>query len=398
MKSEQCLNIEIQNLKPSRNGYKQKHEQLLQAYNGEIKLVDCKGEWIISGLSPKDMGWCGSRKIQRYDLHIKLENEENPKLKWSHYVYVVIWENDDITHIKQRLKSYIGYMPQPKTMKSIFNLIEEMIKGWKEQDLWYATQDKVATYAKIEDLKRLLIERYQHEEMQREEERIRYRRTPTWLLYLTKEEEEDLKEYQRILNERYYLDLTESYGSSHGYIGLETFSKEVTSSLHQIDQERKRVEEDNRKERLAILLDTEPAIRKLVSHYLQAKKEAKNDGVYDVSIQMVNRLYGYSLKETDYYKKYHQLTESYLHPYDLTIWDVSYMGREAILKEEILPPTPSQHERKRRFYYGDRVLIDGKGKKVKKVGVKYLYVETERNPILLNNAVPYITVSNQKIG
>jgi len=371
--------------KPSRTAYQDRFHHL-HKLNEELVFTDSKGQWKISGLSPKDIGRSGNQWEQRYELYLRLINEDNPKLRWSYTVYVTVWENDGIEELKKTIKSYTGYIPQPKTLKAIYGMTQEMIKAWKEQDLWYQMQDKHVASMKKQALKELLIQRYKEGKEQREQE---YRNTPVWLMYLTKEEEVELKELQRILNGRYYLDETTSYGTSHGILGLQDFSKSVIEVLYQIDEERKREGERENKLRLSHLLETEPALRKLVAHYIQAKKEAKIYGVKDATIQLIHRLYGYTSNEKQYYQQYFEFSDAYLKPFNVSIWDLFAMAWEAERSKELLPPAPAHHERVKRFYYGDQVVIDGKEKKVKRVGVKYLYVEYERYPILLNRAEGY---------
>ena len=369
-------------LYPSRTAYQDRFG-CLHNVNGENVFIDNKGEWKVSGINPKDIGRCGNEKVQRYDLYLRLVNENNPKLRWTYTVNVMIWEDDGIDDLKKRIKSYTGYIPQPKTLKSIYELTQEMIQAWKEQDLWYQMQDKQVALRRKEELKELLIERYRNGQEQRERE---YRNTPVWLMHLTKAEEKELKELQRIINGRYYLDETTSYGTSHGILGLQEFASEVIQVLFQIDEERKRQAEREKNKRLSCLLETEPVLRKLVAHYIQAKKEARSHGMKDATIQLVHRLYGYTNNEKQYYEKYFEFSDAYLKPFDISIWDLYFMAWEAKKKNELLPPAPAFHERVKTYHYGDQLIIDGEQKMVKRVGVKYLYVEYGRNRISLRDA------------
>lgn len=373
--------------KPSKTAYQDKFSHL-HKLNEELTLADSKGKWQISGLSPKDIVHCGNEKVQRYELYLRLLNENNPKLRWTYTVYVAVWENDGIEELKRSIKSYTGYIPQPKTLKAIYQLTHEMILAWKEQDLWYQLQDKQRALRKKEQLKQLLIQRYKDGKEQRESER-RYRNVPVWLMYLTKEEEEELKGFQRIINGRYYLDETTSYGTAHGILGLQDFSSEVIKVLYQIDQERKRQSEMKNNQRLRELLETEPVLRKIVAHYIQAKKESSIYGVKDATIQLIHRLYGYSNNEKQYYQKYFEFSDAYLKPFSITIWDLYFMAWEAKKINELLPPAPANHQRSKKYHYGDQVMINGNPKMIKRVGMKYLYVENVRDRILLNKAEPY---------
>lgn len=382
---------------PSPTAYQDKFGNLHNLHEVMI-FTDCKGEWKISGLSPKDFGWNGDEKIQRYELCLKLQNDNKPQLRWTHFVYVVVWENDSIEEVKRMIKCYIGYTPQPKTMKSIYEVTQKMISAWKEQDTWYEMQDKELAETKKKGLMELLLQRYRREDLKREEERFRYRNTPTWLLYLTKEEEKELKELQRIINGRYYLDETQSYGYSHGILGLADFIKEATLAIKEIDEIRKQQEEKENNLRLTSLFEREPSLRKVVSHYIQAKKEATLYGVKEATIQLIHRLYGYTTNEKQYYVKYHEFMDVYLKPFDVSIWDLYYLVRVAVKEEEILPPAPAQHERFRNFHYGDQVLVDGRPKMVKRVGLKYLQIDQQREHLLLSQAEPYQKEKLKKIG
>lgn len=361
----------------------------------ETIFTDSKGQWKISGLLPKDMGWNGKEYVPRYELCMKLINEKIPKLVWTHFVYVTVWEHADMNELKRMIKAYIGYIPQPKTMKAIYELTQNMISAWKEQDLWYDIQDKAMAKSNIEELKMLLIERYRKGEEQRENYTYRYG-SPRWVHFLSETEERELKEYHRMINGRCYLNETMAHGS--GVMGLEQFSKEVNAMIHEIDKERSAKADQEKKEKLCYLLETNTLVRKLTSHYIQASKESKIYGVKDSMIQLVHRLYGYTTNEKNYYEKYNQLSNEYLKPCGITIWDLYYLARKTKENDEILPPATSPYAREKSYYYGDQLIIGEHQRMIKKVGTKYLYVEQGVGRITLHSARPYRDELLKRIG
>lgn len=197
---------------------------------------DRQSDWRICGLFPKGERFVEKTCVDTYELHLVVTS---PKvITYNRYspFRIVIQEDDDIHTLADILKAFTGCVPEQTTLKGMYLYIHQMMCAWKEQDEWYAMQDKGQAREQLSTFKRMMIHRYKHGLRKREH----LLPTSIWKDYVTEEEEEGIKECRKVLLGKSYLTSMDGFeGFSQNEKEFIAFEQSIQKEFERIDREKK---------------------------------------------------------------------------------------------------------------------------------------------------------------
>lgn len=320
---------------------------------------DFKGVWKIDHLTYDSF----QRGEMRYLIRIELSPSSNKKQEYRH-PYGYIYKDQSLTDIKSTIKYLTGYTPSPSTLEAMTLHFRDMLKARIEEDLFYAASDKEPAKRTLEQLKHLILSRYEQNNVIQQETPWN-RNIETWKKYTTEEEQKQAIEAQQILNGYSYVDPNTAYHGGH----MALFWKDLHKDIQVIEANRRKEKALKERQYLQSLLDLQPKIRRLVSLWKHCRSYYNGN---TNEVEVVHRLYGYTKNAEQYYQKFGLFREEYLKPFNIDSWDLPHLSA-LVQKDDHLPPVPNTFVRKDSWHYGDRMLVDGRVEYVTRVGTKYLH-------------------------
>ncbi|MEK5061102.1 hypothetical protein BK126_26685 [Paenibacillus sp. FSL H7-0326] len=282
--------------------------------------------------------------------------------------FVYVFANPNINQLKSNIKSAVGYIPEPSTVERIFSYITALQRAYQKEDEYYAAQDKEEAQKVLERLEETCIKRIQDGQMQ---DNPRFARNyPIYQLYLTKDEQVQAAEAQKILNESAYETL---YCSTSHEGHLYQFNRKIQTRSIEWERKEEQRKKQELEKKLLEQLEVNVELRRVVSLMLDTQKEIRTS---DFEIELTHRLFGYTSNFDDYRKhvpKRIQLLEGFGINSN-SARTLLYLGQKYIDQGGILPPAKSEYERDcDRMYYGDTVHDGFNNIKIGKIGHKYIY-------------------------
>lgn len=373
------------------NAVDETHKEL-----GEKKFQDSKGEWSIGHVSRTTHD---EKKGHEYNAYIKHEKAAGLTggTPFGMTGGVLMRHDEGIDTLKRRIKDKSGYTPDRATLEGIMEHINKLKDAYGEQDRHYAGSDKADHQKTVEDLYNTALERAKAGGKPGIDESPYLQRSSNvkeHMKYLTKAEQEKLREAQKHLRGNSQYDTTDDHiGHNDEKFGMDTlhgFNRKLWSE--RVAHEKKLEEEAKAKKKAGHLakLDTDPEFRKLAAHALAASKEGRAG---ETDRELGHRLFGYATtqdKSNEHWGKVREMLDKHGIDKFNGAAHLAGLAKEYEKNGGTLPGVAAPHERDGdKLYYGDKVTNGFHSGKVNKLGQKYVHVDSGQDRQWDKNSVEH---------
>ncbi len=338
---------------------------------GEETFTDRKGAWTAEAVIRKTH----SDREDVYDFYVRFKADPKAAPKaacpFSHKTLrVFLRSTEGIEQLKHRIRSEAGYTPATATVTKLWDHFWKLHEAYREEDRAYAEADKAAAAAVLDALFEKAVARANAGECFVSEDRLHYSRLAIER-YLTREEQDEAQEAQKVLNGHAHVEYMSQYGRS-GH--LVAFNQRIEEEVERLNKIRERVAYQDREQKLMGMLESDVPFRKLVAHAVAASKVRRSK---HVEYELAQRLFGY-VRNLDEYRKIYRMIDETLRTFELASYEASKLvelGRQYLKEGGMLPAVTAPFERDpNKHYFGDIVHNGRAFYEVAKAGQQYIYL------------------------